>query len=161
MTRIRYGLATLLLLVVCCWPALHIYFSAASESNPWKFYGFAMYTIPGFDFEAHIYDISVPEAPELDPLSEYEHDTLEQWMYAIAAVGPRAEPDAVVRAVFAERPDVMALRIEFYDLFYRTKLDRIGSRVFFWEVVRTSADTWNVYPSRDDHWVDAFVVPTP
>ena len=158
-TRARRSVAVFLLAIVTLWPGAHIFLTAYYEWNPWKFFGFAMYIAPSLAFESHVYDISTPDAPELSPLSEEEYEALSLWMYEVSVLGFAARPEPVATVVFAERPELPAIRVEFTELFLRPNIGRIGRRSYYWDIVRLDSGEYEYYASRDDIWLDEFEVP--
>lgn len=66
-TGLRKRLASVLILFVVVWPLVHFALCKTFDINPWKFYGFAMYTVPMRQIELSYVGFTNGEPERINP----------------------------------------------------------------------------------------------
>ena len=109
----RSVIAALVLLTI--WPMAHHVIVRTLDLNPWKWFGWSMYTVPPQRVRAFPY--SLDDHRRLDPsrLPRLEAQRLMQAYNDFSLLrlefGPRVEPDGFARALLAAFPEVNGVSI--------------------------------------------------
>ena len=116
-----------ILLVALLWPPVQRFLVQRHDVNPWKLGGFAMYAAPTPPVLVVMLEATPVGLRPLDPrrLSaavRREHDAFRMRRHVLGALH---EPDALARAVLAERPDLPGIIVAVQ----RMKLDPRAARM--------------------------------
>lgn len=108
-----------LLVASTLWPLAHHALAQAFDWNPWKWFGWAMYTTPARRVRAEAWTpegrplnlAGVPPAAAERALAAYR-----EWSNRRIELGGSAAPDAFAEALFAAYPEVAAFEVRAFDV---------------------------------------------
>lgn len=127
-TAVKRRVVEAIVVWVAVWPAVHFGLSEAYGINPWKLFGFAMYSVPGPRGGVRLVGL-LPDgrAVRLDrqQLSDDERALLDRYHSYWSELGELASPSRLVDGVLARRPELESLVVDTI----RYRIDRGTARV--------------------------------
>lgn len=103
-----------LLIVITIWPLAHFAVVRTFDLNPWKWFGWAMYTVPSDAINIYVIDDAgqrVPLHAAPPRLRQRLADTQHQFSTRLLQFGPGPSPDALAQVLFRAFPSHRRLRI--------------------------------------------------
>ncbi len=125
--------------VVLCmlWPAAHFALARNVGFDPWKFFGWAMYSCPAPEVEVSYAEIRDGRPLAFTPTPELAEE-LRRFADRRAALGNWADPAPLVQRIFQERPDADAIALGIR----RWSIDPKSG-------LRSAIDSQQVYPAGE------------
>ncbi len=103
------------LVLLTIWPMAHHVIVRTLDLNPWKWFGWSMYTVPPQRVRAFAFSLDDQRLLDLSRLSRREAQRLMQAYNDFSLLrlefGPRVEPDGFARALLAAFPEVNGVSI--------------------------------------------------
>jgi hypothetical protein len=103
-----------LVVVLALWPAVQFTLTRTHDVNPWKLFGWAMYSVPGPRLELRVIGLLADGRATLIPRQAYGGDERREaarFFNYSAELGDLASSDALAQAVLAARPQLDAVVI--------------------------------------------------
>ena len=124
--------------VICMlWPAAHFVLARNVGFDPWKFFGWAMYSSPAPEIELSYAEIRNGRPSAFTPSAELA-EQLRKFADRRVALGKWASPESLVQRIFEERTDADAIALGIR----RWTIDPKSGR-------RSVIDSQQVYPAGE------------
>ncbi|MCH8152888.1 MAG: hypothetical protein IH830_11020 [Planctomycetes bacterium] len=115
MYRTKQKTVLLAVAFLTIWPMAHHVIVRTLDLNPWKWFGWSMYTVPPQRVRAFAFSLDDQRLLDLSRLSRREAQRLMQAYNDFSSLrlefGPRVEPDGFARALLAAFPEVTGVSI--------------------------------------------------
>lgn len=119
----RAAMATIVTFVML-WPLAHLALVARFGTDPWEFFGWAMYSLPAARVQVRV-EVERSGRTEAWRVMGAPRQRLRDYARRRTALGRLASPATLAASIFAEDPEIDALRIVLREI----RLDRASSRL--------------------------------
>ena len=125
--ELKRRLTAFFILAFALWPAVHYGLVLRFDVDPWKLFGWAMYSVPGSMKTVRLAALTDKSMVVIEPgsYSERERRAVTRYTEWQRGVGRLAGPEPLLEAFFEERPQLGALVVALATL----KLDRESARL--------------------------------
>jgi hypothetical protein len=102
-----------LLIILTCWPLLHIFLVKQFDLNAWKLAGWGMYSVPLHSIRLEITQlVKSPQGWTASPISDSRlNEPVSKYMDLRFALGKLMEPSGLARSVFEAFPTMDRINI--------------------------------------------------
>lgn len=116
-----------MMMIMAVWPLIQFGLTKTVGIDPWKFFGFGMYTVPRFTPTVHLYGVegNIPHPLPVSRLTSEARAELERFLSQREVYGPRFRPDRAASHVQQAFPEFEVVQL----VVSRLELDRVNGRL--------------------------------